>query len=70
MRAALNPLSRVLVLLALLAATAAHAVEVRFERVADGWNSPDFPDTSDDASLAAAVPCRQGTAEIHARTPA
>lgn len=36
MRDALNPLSRVLVLLALLVATAAHAVEVRFERIADG----------------------------------
>jgi len=36
MRDARNPLSRVLVLLALLVATAAHAVEVRFERIADG----------------------------------
>jgi glyoxylase-like metal-dependent hydrolase (beta-lactamase superfamily II) len=36
MRLALHRLSRPLVLFALLAATAAHAVEVRFERAADG----------------------------------
>jgi glyoxylase-like metal-dependent hydrolase (beta-lactamase superfamily II) len=36
MRDPLNPLSRLLVLLALFVATAAHAVEVRFERIVDG----------------------------------